>query len=354
MRRASRYTVGAAAVIAGGTAVIAGVSVAAAAVWRVDFSEAWRTTAQPVATVMLAAAMVAAALSVSRSLTAQRRLLTTHRLLDLEPAHVQGLRTRMLDAARMLAGDEPTLRLTAVYELFAVADDWCRLSLRSTRPERPLIEHQRCLDLICGYLRADRRLERFVPGTSIGPGTEHDERVVREQLCVGLGAHLNTWRSIGPFRVDLSGADLAGMKLRDSNFHGVVARGSVLTDADLTGADLSRSDLTDSVAANTRFTGADLSGAHLTTCTAPYATFNGADLTGADLAGAALRGASLIAANLDRADLTGTDLRAAKLMRVDLRTAAWESAELAGADLTGARPATVRNEASSEVPERTR
>src|SRR5690606_30149554 len=142
--------------------IIAGVCLAAAALWQVDFEVAWQSTAQPVATVLLAVAMVVVAVSVSQNLAAQRRLLSTHRLLDLEPAHVQGLRNRMLDAARMLAGDDPTLRLTAVYELIAVADDWCRLAVRSTRPTRLLIEHQRCLDLICGYLRANRRLERFV------------------------------------------------------------------------------------------------------------------------------------------------------------------------------------------------
>lgn len=352
MGRTIRYLVGGAAVTVVTVAMIAGMSAAVAVLGQIEIAQAWEATAQPVATVVLAVTMVASAVSLAQSLSAQRKLLTTHRQLDLTPAHVRELRSRMCDAARMLAEERPTLRLAAVYELLAVADDWCRIARRSPRAERILLEHQRCLDLICGYLRANHRLERFVPGTSIEAGSEHDERIVREQMFVGVATHLNVRRHLGPFRIDLSGADLAGMRLQRSYFPGLVARGCVLTDADLSGSDLSGADLTDIVAANTRFTDANLSGARLVRCTATYASFNGADLSGAELTDAVLRGAQLIAATCDRTDLTGTDLRAAKLMRLDLSSAAWHTADLSGADLTGAQPKAVIDHATSAVPER--
>jgi uncharacterized protein YjbI with pentapeptide repeats len=292
-------------------------------------------------------ALAAATVTFTRELGAHRQMLTAHRQLDLEPAHVQHLRTRMLDAARMLSEENPTLRLAAVYELLAVADDWCRISRRAPHPQRILLEHQRCLDLICGFLRANHRLERFVPGTGVGAGVEHDERIVREQLCAGLTMHLTTWKHLGPFRVDLSGADLAAMVLRGRSLPGIVACGCVLTEADLTGSDLSGADLTGAAASNTRFTDTDLTGANLTRATAPYASFTGADLTGADCTDTVLRGAQLVSATLERTDLTGADLRAAKLMRVDLRTAMWESADFGGADLTEARPATARDRSAT-------
>ncbi|MGW0020942.1 pentapeptide repeat-containing protein [Rhodococcus sp. NPDC003382] len=347
MGQLPRYLIGAITIIAAGCAVLAGASALAATWWQVDLASGWATTAQPVATVMLAVALAASAVTFGRGLTAQRKMLATHRHLDVEPANVQGLRTRMLDGARMLAQDPATLRLVGVYELLAVADDWCRIARRSAHPQRILLEHQRCLELICGYLRANHRLERFVPGTIVGDGDEHDERIVRGQLCAGLCTHLTTWKHLGPFRVDLSGADLAAMVLRGRSLPGIIATGSVLTEADLSGSDLSGADLRETVAAGTRFTDTVLTDADLTRATAPFASFSGADLSGADLTDAVLRGAHLLSATLDRTELTGTDLTTAKLMRVDLRTATWESADLSGADLTDAQPAAVRDRSTA-------
>lgn len=347
MKRTRRCLIGAIAVIAVGCAILAGASAIAATWWQVDLVSGWTATAQPAATVMLAVALTASAVIFSWGLAEQRQMMTAHRQLDLEPAHVQGLRTRMLDAARMLSQENPTPRLAAVYELLAVADDWCRISRRSTHPQRLLLEHQRCLDLICGFLRANHRLERFIPGTSVGAGVEHDERIVREQLCAGLTTHLTTWKHLGPFRVDLSGADLAAMVLCGRSLPGIIARGCVLIEADLSGSDLAGADLTEAVAANTRFTDTDLTGANLTRATAPYASFTGADLTGADFTDTVLRGAQLISATLEHTDLTGADLRAAKLMRADLRTATWESADFGGADLTDAKPAAARDRSTT-------
>ncbi|USI88404.1 pentapeptide repeat-containing protein [Rhodococcus pyridinivorans] len=347
MRRTARCLLAALAVITASCGMLAAVAAVAAALWQIDLASGWAATAQPVATAILTVALVSSTVVFSRTIAAQRTVLTTHRQLDLEPATVHELRGRRLEAARMLAAENPTLRLVAVHELLAVADEWCRMARRSARPQRMLLEHQRCIDLICGYLRANHRLERFVPGTSVGAGVEHDERIVREQLCAGLTAHLTTWKHLGPFQVDLSGADLAGMTLRDSSLAGLVARASVLIEADLSGSDLAGADLKEALATNTRFTDTHLAGATLAKVAAPNASFTGADLSDADLTDAVLRGAKLLSATLDRTDLTGADLKGAKLMRADLRTATWGSADFIGADLTEALPSSVRERSTA-------
>lgn len=77
-------------------------------------------------------------------------------------------------------------------------------------------------------------------------------------------------------------------------------------DLDLSGADLSGADLTE-----TNLNGADLRGANLV----------GADLSGADLVRAKLSGADLSRADLCFADLTGADLTDVNLHRANLREA---------------------------------
>ena len=347
MRRAVRCLLAAVAVITASCGVIAAVAGIAAALWQIDFASGWMATAQPVATVMLAVALMSSTVVFSRTVAAQRKVLAAHRQVDLEPATVDELHARRLDAVRMLAAENPTLRLVAVHELLGVADEWCRIARRSSRPQRMLLEHQRCIDMICGFLRANHRLERFVPGMSVGAGAEHDERIVREQLCAGLTAHLTTWKHFGPFRVDLSGADLAGMTLRDRSLVGLVAPASVLIEADLTGSDLAGADLREALTANTRFTDTNLAGANLAKVAASNASFTRADLSDTDLTDAVLRGAKLLSATLDRTNLTGADLRGAKLMRADLRTATWRSADFIGADLTEALPSSVRERSTA-------
>jgi len=82
-------------------------------------------------------------------------------------------------------------------------------------------------------------------------------------------------------KLDLSGADLRGADLTETNLNNADLRGANLVGADLSGADL---------------VGSNLSGADL----------SGADLCFADLTGADLSEANLHRANLREADLTGT------------------------------------------------
>ncbi|MFM1843399.1 MAG: hypothetical protein RLZZ490_2142 [Cyanobacteriota bacterium] len=98
--------------------------------------------------------------------------------------------------------------------------------------------------------------------------------------------------------VNLSGIDLSGANLANSNF-----RGAILTDADLSGANL----------AHSNFRGADLSVAYLEGANLNQADFRKsslalANLIGADLSGANLQGTTLNSANLSAANVNQTQL----------------------------------------------
>jgi uncharacterized protein YjbI with pentapeptide repeats len=115
--------------------------------------------------------------------------------------------------------------------------------------------------------------------------------------------------------VDLSEANLSGIKLSGANF----------TRANLSVVNLS---------------GANLSGANLS-----YAKLNVARLSGANLSDAILNNASLNVANLIRADLSRAQLRFATLIRAELIRANLSYADLLEANLSSAdlREATLRH-----------
>ncbi|MCB8914111.1 pentapeptide repeat-containing protein [Rhodococcus rhodochrous] len=331
-----------ATVMAASLAIITTICLLVSALGDVPFNRAWDLAALPSAVILLAIALLASIVSSMQRPSAGRQRRYLRRRLELEPVQLHQMRSRTREALRLLAEDHSTLRRAGVYDLLAITDDWCHLARIVDRPGRALFEHERCLDLICGYLRANRRLSRWVPGTYIEAGDEREERELREELCLGLIAHLTSWESLGPFSVNLSGADLSGMRLRDSGLVGVVARASVLTETDLTGADLRGADLSESAATRARFSDADLGGADLTGIQANQAVINGANVTDARLCDAHLRGAQLLGTVFDRTDLSGADLRGAKLMRADLRTSVLDGANFDSADLTDARPPAVR------------
>lgn len=88
---------------------------------------------------------------------------------------------------------------------------------------------------------------------------------------------------------DLHGANLEGLRIPFSRWHGADFSGAVLRQANLRQSDLSGAD----------FHGADLSGADLRGADLSDADFTGADLSGADLSGAQLRGTQFEGANLN-------------------------------------------------------
>jgi uncharacterized protein YjbI with pentapeptide repeats len=157
----------------------------------------------------------------------------------------------------------------------------------------------------------------------------------------------NRWRAANRYsEVDLSGADLAGMKLNQASLLRANLTGAVLTrtqlehahlkDADLTGAVLDRANLEHVNARNAIFDGVVASDANFEVATLRGARFRNARLSGvrfhraylrdADLSHASLTGAWLRFATLDgacceKADFAAADLRHASMVETDLRGA---------------------------------
>ena len=98
---------------------------------------------------------------------------------------------------------------------------------------------------------------------------------------------------------DLRESDLKNVDLRRTNLSGADLRGANLRDSDLSEADLSGADLSVANLSNADFKGAILTGTDLS-----YANLSDADLSGADLSGADLRGANLRDSDLSEADLS--------------------------------------------------
>ena len=124
-------------------------------------------------------------------------------------------------------------------------------------------------------------------------------------------------------RLDLSGATLSKLDLREANFSG----------ANLSGADLSGSNLTEASLRRADLITATLQGANLSEATLTEANLTRADLRQAILVTANLTQANLTDANLYRADLLRADLVAANLTQASLRRADLTEANLAEADL---------------------
>jgi uncharacterized protein YjbI with pentapeptide repeats len=137
--------------------------------------------------------------------------------------------------------------------------------------------------------------------------------------------------------VDLDGADLSGIDLRNNNISG---SGAFLTDvsgnqpiggkvesskaANLSGAILSDANLEGALLMDTDLSNTDLSDAHLSGASLWHTDLYNANLTDADLSNAGLWNAWLRYADLSGADLSGADLSGANL----------SGANLSGADLS--------------------
>jgi len=132
-------------------------------------------------------------------------------------------------------------------------------------------------------------------------------------------------------RLDLSGTDLRGAKLKEAHLDRAKFRGAHLEEAELTWAHLEWADLN-----GVQLDAADLEKAHLN-----GALLSGASLEAAKLSEASLKRASLGCTNLYQADLQEAHLEQAwlveaKLSRANLTGAHLNEAHLSGADLRGA------------------
>lgn len=137
--------------------------------------------------------------------------------------------------------------------------------------------------------------------------------------------------------MDLLGANLGGICLRDAYLDGTYLDGAKLTRADLRGSNLRRSTLRDTDLRNSNLHLADLVGTDLR-----RADLRGSNLRSVDLSIALLNRARLDKARLRRALLIKADLTAANLLGADLRDTdvgrvRFDDTILQGANFGGAR-----------------
>lgn len=136
----------------------------------------------------------------------------------------------------------------------------------------------------------------FVPGGAAEAG------------CTDPPAPGVNWQRCALDRLDLSGVDLTGARLRDATFFR---------------ADLSNAVLTEANGFRAKFVNTDLTGARLDSANLAEADMTKADLTGASLVEAELGRARLFQANLRNADLTGAEMRDTDLTEAELSGATW-------------------------------
>jgi uncharacterized protein YjbI with pentapeptide repeats len=159
--------------------------------------------------------------------------------------------------------------------------------------------------------------------------------------------HWNRWREKNPReQVDLSGADLGGLKLNEVNFLRTNLTGAILiksqlehahlTGADLTGASLEGANLEHVNARNAVFDRVAASGANFEVSTLRGAHFRNAHLAGARFHRAYLRETDLSDADLDRAWLRFANLERARCARTNFRGADLRHASMVETDLRGA------------------
>ena len=139
---------------------------------------------------------------------------------------------------------------------------------------------------------------------------------------------------------DLTGVDLRGAELVGTSLESAVLMNADLSDANLEGANLHDASLQQAVliGANLAKAGlavakmrrANLSGARLEEANLKHAHLQRANLQMAKLGGANLESAQLQGANLGDADLTGADLTGANLAGADLKGATLTDAKLEG------------------------
>jgi uncharacterized protein YjbI with pentapeptide repeats len=251
-----------------------------------------------------------------------------HKVMSDNREHRSGternLRERYTTCAEQLGHDSSAIRLAGVYALASLADDWHEFGNNS--------ERQVCVDLLCAYLRAQRKPATETPADSEAFPPDAAEQNVRSAIVGSIRVRTQSvdegWI---PCTFDLRGADLTGAELGGTNL-----TNANLTNAILTRANLGRANLTGVNLTNANLTNAKLFRANLTKAIPFRVNLTSANLRQANLTGAIMGGANLFRANLAAADLSDANLTHANLPDANLPDANLHQANLTGANLTGA------------------
>lgn len=247
-----------------------------------------------------------------------------------------GLAEHYSAAVAELASDSVLERLGGVHSLE-------RIAIASTTMSKGVATRYQSvvLDLLCTFIQQEApRGQRSPSARSRAKKTDQETRP-RLDIAAALKAIEGRPRTESDDSVDLSGADLTGARLDDTQFDEVDFQGTKLAyaqfhtadlnganfnHADLTGANFISANLSKAVLKEAELTRSKLIGADLT-----EARLGAADLTKAKLGGAQLTDVRMVGVTMSRADAGG-----AKLIRVIATNATMDGADLNGADLTNA------------------
>jgi uncharacterized protein YjbI with pentapeptide repeats len=120
---------------------------------------------------------------------------------------VQGFNERLGTAAQQLAHESPAVRLTGVYALAGLADDWAD-------------KRQVCVDVLCGYLRLQPDV--------VAPGEEEVRQAILRMVRDRAGRFLGAWRALD--------FDFTGVRFENADFSRLGFEGTVTFDgAEFTG-----------------------------------------------------------------------------------------------------------------------
>ncbi|WP_328446948.1 hypothetical protein [Amycolatopsis sp. NBC_00438] len=134
----------------------------------------------------------------------KQRITENEHALAVEKAEretVQGFNERLGTAAEQLAHDNPAVRLTGVYALAGLADDWED-------------KRQVCVDVLCGYLR--------LAPDAVSPGEDEVRQAILRMIRDRLGAGVR-WRRPVDF-------DFTGVVFENADFSGLRFPGRVIFD----------------------------------------------------------------------------------------------------------------------------
>ena len=258
-----------------------------------DRMESGSTTVRNLGLVI--AGVIALPLAIWRSIVAQRQANTAQQTL---------LNERYQQGAEMLGNDLLTVRLGGIYALQRLAE------------EHPEQYHIQIMRLFCAFARHPTEDEsvgnNWVPADLELSTLRTDIQDVVKAISACHGKQIKLDRDAN-FRLELSGANLAGVYLVNANLANANLHGVNLSDAQLTGGNLSGATFWDT-------------------------NLRGANLKGGDLSGATFWDSNLSDANLNLGDLSGVSIG-----RTEVRHTRFWRTELSGTEFSlhnGGDPAT--------------
>lgn len=306
----------------------------------------WETAAQPLATACAALAALFAGSMAYLNGRQTRIQDADHHRESADRDYESGLRGRYATSAAHLGDNNPAVREAGIYAIAALIDDWGGFGRATNQASKADTEQQVCFNLLCSYLRANRRIASVGEDNSPPP----EELAVRSTVLAVFRERLNKWRGEGVRSVDLSGAHLAqadfsGLNLAHANFAGADLTGARfrsanLSQANLLEANIERSDfgLADMYRANmvrVKAREAGFERARMRNVSGYKANFSEGYFEGTSLAGARLQLVRMDEAHVSNVDFTGCVMTGANIANVDLSDSIMSDVDLRRANLLG-------------------